>query len=196
MWLKGALIHCWWGYKLGEPLRKTVWRVLKKIISRKEWPYDLSIPLWGIYMKNTKTLIQKDIWTPTFIKALFTTAKIGGKAQVTINRWTDKDDAVYIQWNTCCSVVKSYLTPCDSMNCSTSGFSVHYYLCFLKLMSIESVMPSNHFILLLSRAPLALNFSKHQGLFQWVSSLHQVAKVLELQLQHQPFQWIFRSDFL
>ena len=147
MWLKGALIHCWWGYKLGEPLWKTVWRVLKKIISRKEWPYDLSIPLWGIYMKNTKTLIQKDIWTPTFIMALFTTAKIGGKAQVTINRWTDKDEVVYIQWNTCCSVVKSCLTPCDSMNCSTSGFSVHHYLCFLKLMSIVSVMPSNHLIL-------------------------------------------------
>ena len=42
----------------------------------------------------------------------------------------------------------------------------------------------------------ALNLSQHQGLFQWVSSSHQVAKVLELQLQHQSFQWIFRVDFL
>ena len=41
-----------------------------------------------------------------------------------------------------------------------------------------------------------LNFSQHQGLFQWVSSSHQVAKVLELQLQHQSFQWIFRVYFL
>ena len=40
----------------------------------------------------------------------------------------------------------------------------------------------------------AFNLSQHQGLFQWVSSLHPVAKVLEL--QHQPFQWIFRVDFL
>ena len=40
------------------------------------------------------------------------------------------------------------------------------------------------------------NLSQHQGLFQWVSSLHQVAKVLELQLQHQSFQCIFRTDFL
>ena len=38
--------------------------------------------------------------------------------------------------------------------------------------------------------------SQHQGLFQWVSSWHQVAKVLELQPQHQPFQWILRVDFL
>ena len=42
----------------------------------------------------------------------------------------------------------------------------------------------------------AFNLSKHQGLFQWDSSSHQVAKVLEFQLQHQSFQWIFRTDFL
>ena len=42
----------------------------------------------------------------------------------------------------------------------------------------------------------AFNLSQHQGLFQWVSSSHQVAKVLEFQLQHQSFQWIFRTDFL
>ena len=41
-----------------------------------------------------------------------------------------------------------------------------------------------------------LHLSQHQGLFQWVSSFHQVAKVLEFQLQHQSFQWIFRTDFL
>ena len=44
--------------------------------------------------------------------------------------------------------------------------------------------------------PSAFNLSQHQGLFQWVGSLHHVAKVLELQLQHQSFQWIFRVDFL
>ena len=40
------------------------------------------------------------------------------------------------------------------------------------------------------------NLSQHQGLFKWVSSSDQVAKVLEFQLQHQSFQWIFRTDFL
>ena len=48
---------------------------------------------------------------------------------------------------------------------------------------------------LLSPSSLAFNLSQHQGLFQWVGS-HQVVKVLELQLQHQSFQWIFRVDFL
>ena len=57
-----------------------------------------------------------------------------------------------------------------------------------KLMSIELVMPSNHIILC---RPLLLppsNLSQHRGLFQRVSSSHQVARVLELQLQHQSFQ--------
>ena len=67
----------------------------------------------------------------------------------------------------------------------------------LKLMSIESVMPSNHLSHPLSSpSPPAFNLSQHQGLFQWESSLHQVAKVLEFQLQHQSFQWTFRTDFL
>ena len=63
----------------------------------------------------------------------------------------------------------------------------------LKLMSIESVMPSNH--LILSSTSPAFNLSQHQGQFQWVSSSHQVAKVLEFHLQHQSFQWTFRTDF-
>ena len=55
----------------------------------------------------------------------------------------------------------------------------------LKLISIETVMPSNHLILS-SSSPPALNFPQHQGLFQKMGSLHQVAKVLEL--QHQSFK--------
>ena len=58
----------------------------------------------------------------------------------------------------------------------------------LKLMSIESAM--------LQPASPSLNLSQHQGLFQWVSSPHQMAKVLGLQLHHQSFQWIFWVDFL
>ena len=47
-----------------------------------------------------------------------------------------------------------------------------------------------------SPSPPAFSLSQHQGLFQWVSILHQVVKILEFQLQHQSFQWIFRTDFL
>ena len=57
----------------------------------------------------------------------------------------------------------------------------------------DAIQPSH---LLLSASPPSFNLSQHQGLFKWVSSSHQVAKVLEFQLQHQSFQWIFRTDFL
>ena len=57
----------------------------------------------------------------------------------------------------------------------------------------DAIQPSH---LLSSPSPPAFNLSQHQALFQWVSSLHQAAKVLEFQLQHQSFQWIFRTDFL
>jgi len=57
---------------------------------------------------------------------------------------------------------------------------------------IDAIQPSH---LLSAPSPPAFNLSQHQGLFQWVSSSHQVAKVLELQLQQQSFQWIFRTDF-
>ena len=63
----------------------------------------------------------------------------------------------------------------------------------LKFMSIELVMPSSH---LSSPSPPVFSLSQHEGLFQNVSSLHQVEKVLELQFQHQSFQRIFRTDFL
>ena len=61
---------------------------------------------------------------------------------------------------------------------------------------IDSMMTSSHLILYRPPSPPTLNLSQHQGLFQWVSSWQQVAKVLEFQLQHQSFQWIFRIDFL
>ena len=65
----------------------------------------------------------------------------------------------------------------------------------LELMSIESVMPSNHPSLCHPLLLLASIFLNIRVFFQWVSSLHQVAQVLKFQLQHQSFQWIFRTDF-
>ena len=84
----------------------------------------------------------------------------------------------------------------NPMDCSTPAslpFAIPWSL--LKLMSIESVgdaiLPSHPQS---SPSPFAFSLSQHQGLFQWVGSLHQVAEVLELQLQHQSFQWIFRVN--
>ena len=65
-----------------------------------------------------------------------------------------------------------------------------------KQMSIGSVMQSNHLILCCPLLLLPPIFTSIRGLFKWVSSLHQVAKVLEFQLQHQSFQWTPRTDLL
>ena len=92
------------------------------------------------------------------------------------------------------SPVKLFLTPRTATLQASLSFTISWSL--LKLMSTESMMPSNHLIPLSPPSPPALNLSQHQGLFQWVGCLHQVAKVLELQLQHQSFQWISRVDFL
>ena len=91
------------------------------------------------------------------------------------------------------SCVWLFVTPWTAAHQSSLSITTSQSL--LKLMSITSVRASNHLILS-SPSPPAWNLSLHQGFFQWVSSLHLVAKVLEFQHQHQSFQWIFRTDFL
>ena len=88
----------------------------------------------------------------------------------------------------------SVLSDCATswtVGCQASlPFTISWSL--LKLTFINSVLPTKHLMLLSS----PINLSQHQGLFQWVDSSHQVAKVLEFQLQHQSSQWKFRVDFL
>ena len=94
------------------------------------------------------------------------------------------------------SVTQSCPTLCDSMDRSTPGFPVHHQLLELAQTHVhgagDAIQPSH----LLSSPSLAFNISQHQSLFQWVSSSIQEATVMELQLQHQSFQWIFRTDLL
>ena len=95
------------------------------------------------------------------------------------------------------SVAQACPARCDPINCSILGFPVHHQLLEIAQTHVKSVSDSiqpSHPLLLAS--PPAFKLSQHQGLSQWVSSSHQGAKVLELQLQHQFFQWIFRTDFL
>ena len=88
----------------------------------------------------------------------------------------------------CCSVAKLCLTLCDPTNCSTPGFPVLYYLLKFAQTHVrwisDAIQPSHP---LSSPSPPAFSLSQHQGLFQWINSSHQVAQVLELQLQHQSF---------
>ena len=96
-----------------------------------------------------------------------------------------------------CSVAQSCLTLCDSMDCSTPSLPAHHHLLELAQTHVhwvgDVIQP---FCPLSSPSPPAFNLSQRQGLFKWVSSSHQVAKVLELQFQLQSFQWRFRKNGL
>ena len=97
------------------------------------------------------------------------------------------------------SVTKLCPTLCYPMDCSTPDFPVlHYLLEFIQTHVHwvgDAIQPSH---LLSPPSAPALNLSQHQDLLQWVGSSHQVVKVMELQLQHQFFQWIviFSSKLL
>uniref|UniRef100_A0A8D1KRR5 Uncharacterized protein n=1 Tax=Sus scrofa TaxID=9823 RepID=A0A8D1KRR5_PIG len=80
---KGTLLHCWWEYKLVQPLWKTIWKYLRKLYI--EPPYDLKIPLLD------KTFLEKDTCTHMSTAALFTTAKTWKQPKCTLtNDWIKK----------------------------------------------------------------------------------------------------------
>ena len=93
------------------------------------------------------------------------------------------------------SVSQSCPTLCDPVNHSMPGLPVHHQLPESTQTHVHWVgdaIQSSH--PLLSPSPPAFNLSQHQGLFQWVSSSHQGAKVLGFQLRHQSYQWTPRTD--
>ena len=95
------------------------------------------------------------------------------------------------------SVAQSYPTLCDPMNRSMPGLPVHHQLPEFTQTHVhwvgDAIQPSHS---LSSPSLPAPNPSQHQGLFQWVSSSHEVAKVLEFQLQQKSFQWTPRTNLL
>ena len=102
--------------------------------------------------------------------------------------------------HSCCSVAQSRLmrvwllsAPWTAARQAPLSFTISWSL--PKLISIQSEMPSNHLILCF---PLLLLPSVFPSIrvFQWISYLHQVDKILVLQLQGQSCQWVFRVDFL
>ena len=112
-------------------------------------------------------------------------------------------DPLYIKFFSYCfqvsvtSVAQLCPTLCDPMDCIMPGFPVHHQLPEVTQTHVHWVgdtIQTSHPVS--SPSAPAFNLYQHQDLFKWVSSSHQVARVLEVQLQHQSFQWIFRTDFL
>ena len=111
--------------------------------------------------------------------------------------WCNYFWTAYLYGNFCCPFTQSCLTLCNPMNCSTPGFPVLHHLPEFAQTHFHWVSDAiQPFHLLPPPSLPPLNVSQHQSLFQWVSSSYRVAKVLEIQLQHQSFQWTFRVDLL
>ncbi|KAF6125281.1 hypothetical protein HJG60_009800 [Phyllostomus discolor] len=86
---KGTLVHCWWDCRLVQPLWKAVWNFLRKL--KMDLPFDPAIPLLGLYPKNTKTPIQKNLCIPMFIAAQFTIARCWKQPRCpSVNEWIKK----------------------------------------------------------------------------------------------------------
>ena len=114
--------------------------------------------------------------------------------QCILQLWGSSALYVSVQFS---SVAQSCPTLCDPVNHSTPGLPVHHQLPEFTQTHAHRVGDATQpFHPLSSPSPPAPNPFQHQGLFHWVNSSHEVAKVLEFQLQHQSFQWTPRTDLL
>ena len=100
----GTLLHSWWECKLVRPLLKTVWRFLKDLAI--EIPFDLAIPLLGIYPKDYKSFYYKDTCTRMYIAAVYNSKDLE-PTQTPINDRLDKENTAHIHNGILCSHKKT-----------------------------------------------------------------------------------------
>ena len=144
-------------------------------VGRNMWPF--AVPLFLILLRNN--------WHTSLCRFKAFSAMVW---YTYIVKWLPQS----VQFS---SVTQLCLTLCDPMDCSMPGLPVYHqllefiqtYVCWVS----DAIQPSHP---LLSPSPSVFNLSQHQGVFRWVSSSHQVAKVLEFQLQHQSYQWTPRTE--
>ena len=160
---------------------------------------DNNLSLWPLLI-GEKTMWSKDSlrgrpmnqalnnkrWWKLFTYAI----NFNEKLMLELNLWFSSVQSLSHVW--------LFATPWTAgLPCRTPGFPVHYQLLELTQIHVhwvgDTTQPSHP---LSSPSPPVFNLSQQQGLFKWVSFLHQVAKLLDFQLQHQSFQWIFKTDFL
>ena len=158
-----------------QPLRKGKMCLSSNVIKCLWWMRGQEIGIWTNYVESIKLHLG-----PCWGFVLAISGSLGPRAEAEFSLVSQS-----------CATLRS------PMDCSTPGLHVHHQVLELALTHAhwvdDAIQPSH---LLSSPSPPAFNLSQHQGLFQGVSSLHQVAKVLEFQLQPQSFQWIFKTDFL
>ena len=162
---------------------------------KTELPHDPAILLLAIYLghNNLKRCMHSYVCSHIVYNSWDTETIL-----MSIYRWMAKEYVAYINIHIqFSSVTQSCLTLCDPMNRSKPGLPVHHQLPEFAQIHVhwvdDAIQP---FQPLSSPSPPALNLSQHPGLFKLVSSLHQVAEVLEFHLQHQSFWRTSRADLL
>ena len=172
------------------PKPLTVWLITNCGKFWKRWEYQTTWHAsWEIYTQVKKQQLELDMEQQTDSKS--------GKEYVKAV-YCHRAYLTYMQSSVqFSSVAQSCPTLCDPMNCRMPGLPVHHQLpestqTYVRRVG-DAIQPSHP---LSSPSPPAFNLSQHQSLFKWVSSSHQVAKILEFQLQHQSFQWTPRTDLL
>ena len=162
-----------------------VWSISSSILFHIAGLMDL--PQFNHHLKNIWVIAShKFIWTWSFLIDLDTVINLINLRHKTMLNWTWTSNVYVIDlllYESLSSVAQLCTTLCDLMDCSTPGLPVHHQLpefTQTHVLWVSDAIQISHPIS--SPSPPAFNLSKHQGLFKWVSSSHQVAKVLEYQL--------------
>ena len=147
---------------------------------------------WWLYVHKNFNLVQHFSWGSSSLGTTYCPSRNRISSSKFIAAKTHQFSSVQFS-----SVTQSCPTLCNPMNHSTPGLPFHHQFPEFTQTHIhrvsDAIQPSHP---LSSPSPLAPNPSQHQSLFQWVNSSHEVAKVLEFQLQHHSFQWTPRTDLL
>ena len=172
-------------------LKKSCWQLLSIVLLwRIPLPPSLSRSVYVLFLCTSTVYLRFDRWWSASEKhpkqVRLTGIILRSSLQQSI--WAAKCKGHSFHSLQFSSVAQSCPTLWDPINCSTPGLPVHHQLPESTQTHVHcvsnAIQPSYP---LSSPSPVALNLSEHQSLFKWVSSLHQVAKILEFQLQHQFF---------
>ena len=164
--------------------------------SRDTWIFTLEVKLLDAHSNSADSILLYVLTSFIYLFKIYSIKYVSGPGFHTVQILPHFSiiKSLSVQFS---SVAQSCSTLFDSMDWSMPGLPVHRQLpefCQTHVHRVSDAIQPSH--PLSSPSPPTFNLSQHQGLFQWVSSSHQEAKVLEFQFQHQSFQWIRRTDFL
>ena len=174
------------------------WRCLSKWYTNEIQCSSLLMSIQiPFYSKQFQTYSSESLYMWDPVKSTVVSVNTRTHTNMQYFEILDYKEEVLCTWNLyICSIISSVQLLSHVWLCDPMGYRpVHHQLLELTLTHIHRFYDAIHHPLL-SPSPPALNLSQHQDLFKWVISSHQVAKVLEFQLKHQSFQWIFKTDFL